>query len=88
MPWVHEETVERAWTKYENIRAKMPVVLLEEGCICFSAYLSIPAAKPNIDRRGSTLYYMKDPDFKKLEQFLGPHGEALFWAWAHRQGKT
>jgi hypothetical protein len=87
MPWVVEEAIEQAWTKYENIRAKMPAILLEEGCICFSAYLHIPLQKPRTTS-SRTLYYMKDDAFKKLEQFLGPHGEALFWAWAHRQGKS
>ena len=90
MPWVHEDSVKKAWAKYQDIKAKMPKELIESGCIVFSAYIPLPESARTESRTShiSTLFYMKKPSFEKLQQFLGPHGEALFWAWAHRQGKT
>lgn len=60
-----------AYGKYAKIRDKLPKKIRNDNCVSFSAYLYVGEK------------WLIDGD--RLNNFLGPYGEALFLAWVHRQ---
>lgn len=81
MVHVPSHEMRRGYGLFRRFCKTLPSKVITDGCITFSAYIGTPEWYAE----GGDGCYLNLKEAERLGQLVGPHGEALFKAWAYRQ---